>query len=156
VQGILIRAADKEKYPTIDSLKTARISAQRGTIQVDIAKTYILGSPEGQAPAPQADTAPPESVLSEAGTIRNLILDLKSGKTDAVLVEQPVGRAYIAKNPDLFLSPVSFKDEEGGTAVAIKKGDTDLLLAVDKTIARLIAAKKIDQFVVEANELVEN
>ena len=156
VQGILIRAADKEKYSTIDSLKTARISAQRGTIQVDIAKTYLLGLPEGQAPVPQADTAPPESVLSEAGTIRNLILDLKSGKTDAVLVEQPVGRAYIAKNPDLFLSPVSFKDEEGGTAIAIKKGDTDLLLAVDKTIARLIAAKKIDQFVVEANELVEN
>jgi len=150
VQGILIRAADKDKYRTVDSLKTARISAQRGTIQVDIAKTYILAVPEGQPPE-----APPP-VFSEAGTIRSLIQDLNNGKTDAVVVEQPVARFFIAKNPDLFLSTVSFKDEEGGTAIAIKKGNSDLLQAVEKTITRLIAAKKIDQFVVEANELVEN
>jgi polar amino acid transport system substrate-binding protein len=162
----LIRSADKDKYPTAASLKTARIAAQRGTIQVDVATQYILGQKPPtplQAPTPVEANAQAEanaliaaSTLMEASTIRNLVQDLKNGKVDAIVLEQPVAQAYLAKNPDLFLSPVSFKDDEGGTAIAVKKGNTDLLLSVEKTIARLIAAKKIDQFVVEANELVEN
>jgi len=160
VQRVLIRTADKDKYPTVDSLKTARLSAQRGTIQVDVATKYILGQnppTTPQASTPVEASAQVEAItLVEASTIRGLVQNLKNGKVDAIVVEQPVARAYIAKNPDLFLSPVSFKDDEGGTAIAIKKGNGDLALAVEKTIARLIAAKKIDQFVVEANELVEN
>jgi polar amino acid transport system substrate-binding protein len=40
--------------------------------------------------------------------------------------------------------------------VAVKKGNPLFLEAINKTLDRLMAEKKIDQFVAEANELVEN
>lgn len=149
VHGAMVRAADKDKYATADALKQAKLGAQKGTIQVGIAKKQILGMTDEQAEKDQ------ESV-KEIGTIKNLVLDLKNSKVDAVIAELPVAAAYVGANPDLALAAPTFTDDDGGSAVAVKKGGADLLAAIDATLARLMAAKDIDRFVAEANELVEN
>ncbi|WP_304224181.1 transporter substrate-binding domain-containing protein [Gracilinema caldarium] len=149
VHGVIIRAEDKDKYQTVDALKNARLSAQKGTIQVGIAKTQILGLSEAEAEKPS-------DKVKELGTIKNLILDLKNKKVDAIVAELPVASAYVNNNPDLALAAPTFTDDEGGSAVAVKKGNPLLLEAINKTLDRLMAEKKIDQFVAEANELVEN
>ncbi|OHE68173.1 MAG: amino acid ABC transporter [Treponema sp. GWC1_61_84] len=149
IQGVMVRAADKDKYSTVEALKGARLSAQKGTIQVGIAKKQILGLSDAEA---EKDSAQ----VKELGTIKNLVLDLKNGKVDAIVAELPVAAAYVGKNADLAIAAPTFKDDDGGSAVAIKKGNADLLGAVNKTLDRLMAAKTIDQFVADANELVEN
>ncbi|AEJ20611.1 ABC transporter substrate-binding protein [Gracilinema caldarium] len=149
VHGVIVRAEDKEKYQTVEALKNARLSAQKGTIQVGIAKTQILGLSEAEAEKPS-------DKVKELGTIKNLILDLKNKKVDAIVAELPVATAYVNNNPDLALAAPTFTDDQGGSAIAVKKGNPELLAAINKTVERLMAEKKIDQFVTEANELVEN
>jgi len=149
VHGVIVRAEDKDKYQTVEALKNARLSAQKGTIQVGIAKTQILGLSDDEAEKPS-------DKIKELGTIKNLILDLKNKKVDAIVAELPVATAYVNNNPDLALAGPTFTDDEGGSAVAVKKGNPLLLEAINKTLDRLMTEKKIDQFVAEANELVEN
>lgn len=150
IQGVIVRAADASKYATVDALKTARLSAQKGTIQVGIAKTQILGMSKEEA---EKDTS---GKVKEVSTIKNLVLDLKSGNVDAIIAELPVANAYVGKNPDLAVAAPTFKDEDGGSAVAVKKGNEDLVASLNATLDRLVSEKKIDQFVAEANELVSN
>ncbi|MFQ3547501.1 MAG: transporter substrate-binding domain-containing protein [Termitinemataceae bacterium] len=149
VHGVIVRASDKDKYQTVESLKSARLSAQKGTIQVGIAKTQILGMSEDEAQKPS-------DKVKELGTIKNLVLDLKNGKVDAIVAELPVAKAYVNANPDLALASPTFTDDEGGSAIAVKKGNPQLLAAINKTLDRLIAENKIEQFVAAATELVDN
>ena len=148
VHGVMVRAADKDKYATAEALKTARLSAQKGTIQVGIAKKQILGLSDAEA---EKSTA-----IKELGTIKNLVLDLKNSKVDAIVAELPVASAYVGKNSDLAIAAPIFKDDEGGSAIALKKGNPTLLAEINKTLDRLLSAKLIDRFVAEANDLVEN
>ena len=149
VHGVIVRAADKDKFATVEALKGAKLAAQKGTIQVGIAKTQILGMTAEEA---EKDT----DKIKQVGTIKNLVLDLKSGNVDAIVAELPVAAAYVGGNPDLAVAAPTFKDDEGGSAIAVKKGSEDFVAALNKTLERLAAEKKIDQFVAEANDLVSN
>ncbi len=149
VHGVMVRAGDVEKYATVDALKGAKLSAQKGTIQVGIAKKQILGLSDAEAEKESAQ-------VKELGTIKNLVLDLKSGNVDAIVAELPVAQAYVGGNPDLALAAPTFKDDDGGSAIAVKKGNESFVAAINASLDRLMAEKKIDQFVAAANELVEN
>lgn len=148
VHGVIVRATDTAKYPDVAALKAARLSAQKGTIQVDIAKRQILGLSEAEAEK--------DDSVKQLSTIKNLVLDLKNGKVDAIVCELPVANAYVSKNPDLALASMTFTDDDGGSAIAVKKGSPELMAAINKTLERLLASKAIDGFVAEANDLVEN
>lgn len=147
--GVLIRKADEVKYSaTVDALKDAMVGAQRGAIQVGLAKTRIKGVVE-------ADVEKPNDQVKELGKLPDLIMELKNSKIEAVVAELPVAKAYLGANADLMLASYTFKDADGGSAVAVKKGETALVAAINKTIARLTAEKKIDGFVADASAAVE-
>ncbi len=147
--GVLIRKADKAKYETsVDSLKEAMIGAQRGAIQVKMAKLRIKGVAEADADAPHAQ-------VKELGKLPDLVMELKNAKIEAIVAELPVAKAYLGANPDLLLATYTFTDDDGGSAVAAKKGETALVAEINKTIARLLAEGKVDTFVSEASEKVE-
>ena len=59
----------------------------------------------------------------------------------------------IKNNNELALSKIEFKDETGGNAVAVKKGEKELVEQVNKTIKRLKDSGDLDKFIVDANEL---
>lgn len=150
IHGAIIRATDAEKYgndPT--TLKDVVIGAQRGAIQVGIAKTQIKG-----VDVANIDNNHPQ--VKELGALPDLILEVKNNKIEAVIAELPVASAYVKRNSDLTLAMYSFSDEEGGSAVAVKKGNQDLIDAINATIARLVAEDKINQFVGEASILADS
>jgi polar amino acid transport system substrate-binding protein len=80
---------------------------------------------------------------------------LKTGKVDAIIMEKPVAESYVKSNNDIALTSVEVTDETGGSAIAFKKGNTELVEQANKTIDRLISEGKIDQFLTEANKLAE-
>ncbi len=140
-QGLIVRSADAAKYASPESLKSAMVGAQKGAIQVGIAKTQIKGMADDKADHPE---------VKELGKVADLVLELKNGKIEAVVVETEVAKAYAAANPDLAVAPFVFPDAEGGSAVAVKKGSEGLLSAVNATLARLAAEKAMDGFVTAA------
>jgi len=147
--GVLIRMADEAKYAAAAaSLKDAMVGAQRGAIQVGMAKTYIKGVAEADAEAPHPQ-------VKELGKLPDLVMELKNAKIEAIVAELPVAKAYLGANADLMLATYTFSDDDGGSAIAAKKGETALVAEINKTVARLLAAGTIDTFVSEASEKVE-
>lgn len=138
VQGIVVRAEDKDKYKSLEDFKPLTIGVQKGSIQEQVATEQIPGAK-----------------LKQLSKIPDLMQELKNKKVDAVIAEIPVANSFISKNKELVLSVVKTNAEEAGSAVAFKKGSGKLVEEVNKTIERLIAEKKIEQFVTDANLLVE-
>lgn len=148
-QGIIIRKADAELYAGSPlGLADKMIGAQRGTIQVGIAKTEIKGVAE-------SDAEKPHKQIKELPKLPDLIMELKSGKVDAVIVELPVAQNYVAVHDDLMLASYTFKDSAGGSAAAVKKGEQKLLEAVNASLNTLKTTGKISQFAASAIESVE-
>ena len=134
--GVLVKKEDLNKYKSIDDLKNINLGAQIGSTQADIIKNTIKGEK-----------------VKLLSNVNNLILELKAGKIDALVVEKPVGEMAMSNNSDIVLSDISFEDETGGNAVAVKKGQKELVEQVNKTINRLKESGNIDKFIIEANEL---
>lgn len=146
--GVIIRKADEAKYAAdVASLKDAMIGAQRGTIQVKLAKMHVKGIAEDQTEAPNDQ-------IKELAKLSDLVMELKNSKVEAVVAELPVAKAYLTANDDLMLAPYTFKDDVGGNAIAVKKGETALVAEINKTIARLASEGKIDAFVAAASEQI--
>jgi polar amino acid transport system substrate-binding protein len=147
--GVLIRKADEAKYAaSVESLKDKMVGAQRGAIQVKLAKTRIKGVADDKAEEPNAE-------VKELGKLPDLIMELKNSKVEAIVAELPVAKAYLGANDDLMLATYTFKDDDGGSAIAVKKGETALTAEINKTIARLAGDGSIDKFVSAASEQVQ-
>ena len=129
-------------------LADVMIGAQKGAIQVGIAKEQIKG-------VTGADLDNNHPQIKELGTLPDLIMEVKNNKIEAVIAELPVAEAYVKANPDLAIASYTFEDTEGGSAIAVKKGNTDLVAAMNATISRLAAENKISQFVGEASLLAD-
>jgi ABC-type amino acid transport substrate-binding protein len=138
VQSVVVRAEDADKITSIEDLKGKVVGGQKGATQEEIIKEQM-----------------PDSQLKALGKISDLMLALKNKRLDAVVVELPVANAYVNKNPDLKVLDERLKVEDSGSAVAVKKGNKELLEEINKTLDRLIKDKSIDQFVTEATEMVE-
>ena len=79
--GILVRSEDVDKYKTFADLEGAKVGAQLGSTQEQIARSEV----------PNAD-------LQLLNNVNNLILELKAGKVDAVIMEKPVAEMAVKSN----------------------------------------------------------
>ncbi len=138
IQRVAVRAEDKDKYKSIEDLKGKKVAGQKGATQEKIIKEQM-----------------PNSELKALGKISDLMLELKNKKVEALVVEQPVAEAYLSKNKDLVLADIKLNTEDSGSAIAVKKGNPELVEAMNKTLDRLMSAKAIDKMVAEANEQVD-
>lgn len=137
-QGLLIRSEDVEKYKSIEDLKGMKVGAQKGTVQEEVAKDVVEGSE-----------------VKALGKITNLVLELKNNKIDGIVLATPVAKAYEKANPDLILSPYIDFGKEGGVAIAVKKGNTELVEVINNTIDRLMEDGSLEKFIQEATILSE-
>ncbi|OOM76355.1 arginine-binding extracellular protein ArtP precursor [Clostridium puniceum] len=133
----ILRAGEEASITKIEDLKGKKIGVQKGSIQEGIAKTNF-----------------------EAGDIKSLekvpdlVLDLKNKKVDAVLVESTVADLTVQKNEGVAVAKgLEIKDPDGGCAIAMKKGSTELQTEINKTLKKLKDEDKINKFFVEANKI---
>ena len=134
--GVLVRAEDADKYKTFADLEGAKVGAQLGSTQEQIAKSEI----------PNAD-------LQLLANVNNLILELKSGKVDAIVMEKPVAEMAVKTNPELAVGEPTYEEKTGGNAVGIAKGNEELLAKVNEVIKELNETGKMDDYILKANEL---
>lgn len=136
-QKILVKAAIADKIKSIDDLKGLRIGAQKSTVQEDIANTKIEASE-----------------VKALGKITDLVLELKNDKIDGIVLVAPVAEAYAKQNQDLVVPDITLGKEDG-VAVAVNKGNTDLLDAINATLNKLMKDGAIDKFIGDATTLSE-
>ena len=138
VQCVVIRTEEQGTIKSLEDLKNKKVGVQKGAVQEQLAKQQLTSSE-----------------IKPLGKVSDLILSLNTKKVDAVIVELPVAKAYVQQNSALALSKIQLKTEEEGSAVAVKKGNEDLVNSINKTIDRLVSAKTIDKFVADANKSAE-
>lgn len=134
--GILVRAEDVDKYKTFADLEGVKVGAQLGSTQEQIARSEI----------PNAD-------LQLLNNVNNLILELKAGKVDAIIMEKPVAEMAIKSNPELAVGNPIYEDKTGGNAVGMAKNNPELLAKINEVIKELNESGKMDEYIVKANEL---
>lgn len=62
-------------------------------------------------------------------------LDLKNGRIDAVVIDELPAKKIVEQNPDLYILDADLATEE--YAIAVKKGNTELLESINATIKRV-------------------
>lgn len=134
--GVLVSEEDKDKFTSVEDLNGKKIGVQLGSTQQEITeKTIKYGE------------------LKVLANINNLILELKTGRVDALITERPVAQMAMKANPQLSLTEIDIKDGVTGNAVGVAKGSDELLASINGTIKRLQDTGKIDEFVVSASNL---
>ena len=135
----ILRSGDEAAITKMEDLKGKKIGVQKGSIQADIAKANFQ-----------------EADIKLLEKVPDLILDLKNKKVDAILVESTVADIQAQKNQGISVAnKLEVKDPDGGCAVAMKKGSSELLAEANKTLKRLKDEKKVETFIVDANKLAE-
>lgn len=134
-QGVLVRSEDIEKLKSIADLGSRKVGAQSGTVQEKIVKEQIK-----------------DAEVITLGKIPELVAELKNKQIDALVVDFPVAAGYVKNNDDLAVAGIEVKEEVGGFAIAVKKGNAELVQLIDKSLDRLIQEGTIDKFVQEVNE----
>ncbi|MBW6410222.1 ABC transporter substrate-binding protein [Clostridium weizhouense] len=136
--GFVVRKGEEDKIKSLDDLKGKKIGVQKGSIQEGLVDKNL-----------------PDAEKKALAKVTDLVLDLKNNKVDAILVELPVAQFNCEKNEGIALTSLVLEDEEGGSAIAMKKGSAELQTEINKTIKKLQDEKKIDEFVIEANKLMD-
>jgi polar amino acid transport system substrate-binding protein len=137
IQSVLIRKENAERIKTIEDLRGKKVGVQKDSLQEDMARGNINGAN-----------------FDVRETIEELIIILDKGLVEGIILEKPVGDSYVRRNKNF----TSLKFEEKfsdllGSAIAVKKGDDDLLKEVNRILAKLKKEGKIDEFVETAKML---
>jgi polar amino acid transport system substrate-binding protein len=93
----------------------------------------------------------PEDKITRANRGLDIVQDVKNGKLDAVVIDSATGKALAEKNGlKVVEDPEAFETEE--YAIAVKKGNTELLEEINKTLAKMKANGEIDKLAVQYNQ----
>ncbi|HYY26560.1 MAG TPA: ABC transporter substrate-binding protein [Chthoniobacterales bacterium] len=125
----MVAKAGSNLQPTPESLRGKNIGVEQGTVQEAYAKTYF--EPAGA------------NVMSYQNQDQ-VYADLKSGRLDASLQDEvqasvgflktPEGKGFVFAGPELDDTKIL----GSAAAIGVRKGDTDLLDALNKALAELI------------------
>ena len=134
--GIVVIYKKSNPFKNAEQLKGKKIGVQSGTTS----ETYVL---EQLKQEPERCKSPAEAVAS-----------MKSGRAEFVIADIDPAKNCVKGEADLALSDFVTSEEY---AVAIRKGQPDLLKAIDATITELKASGKlaqiIEQYTKEADAL---
>ena len=125
--GLLIRDEDLQDIKSTSDLKDKVVVVQSGSIQEGFAMDQL---PEGYGE------------LKRVSATTDGFLMVQEGKADACITATSTAELYLEANPDCKMSiapEISFMvdEETQGTRIGIKKGETELLNAVNEIISEV-------------------
>lgn len=135
-QIVIIRKDDDALYNTTGDLAGKKGGAQTGTVQMELGAN-VVGA---------------DNVVGLT-KFQDLIMELKSGKIDAVFTNSMTAAAYVSGNPDLEIKDIGIDYEESGFAGGVQKGNEDLVEYLNGVIDEMQEKGLIDQYVAEAQAL---
>lgn len=133
-QKFLILKSNADKYATIDSFKGETLAAEKSTTQEALCQTLF-----------------PDNQLVSIERVPDCIMELKNGNVAGVCVESIVGEQYVLSDSEL-----AFADADTGaqkySAVALEKGNEDLVAIINKVIKEHTDNGDFDKWVEEYSE----
>ena len=137
-QKLLTKTEKASLYQEINDLNGLKIGAQKATVQQEIAEEKIEASD-----------------YKFISKITDLVLELKNDKVAGIVLVKPVAQAYAQANDDLAVADLSLGKEDG-IAIAVDKGNENLMTEINGTLERLLENDTIAEFIAEATKLAES
>lgn len=131
---VLIKKDMESTYTSVESFKGKTLAAQAGSIQEGQLKDYFANS---------------EHVILKK--VPDEVAQLKNNKVDGVVLEYDVAMGYANQHEDLVVAPFVV-EEATGAAVGVKKGNTELLEAINKVIEKTSADGSFPKWLEQAAE----
>ncbi|MGO4938707.1 transporter substrate-binding domain-containing protein [Fundicoccus sp. Sow4_D5] len=135
VSNFVVLAGEEGKYETVEDFDGLKIGVQKGTVQEQMVTENL----------PNAEIVS----MQKTGL---LIEALKTKKVDAIFIDDIVTIEFVAVNEGQIavVSDVVFENPEQGKAVALAKGNEELLELINKVVLEAVESGKITEFI-EAN-----
>lgn len=134
-QKLLVRKADQHKLKTMGDLKGKVIGAEKSTTQEATAQKVEGATAIGLSSVPDA------------------VLQLKNGKLDGIVLEGVVSKQYLVYNDDLALADVQFEGAKKVSAVALQKGNDDVVKIINEVIKQDTESGQFDKWVDEYSKI---
>lgn len=134
IQSVIVKADSDIK--SIDDLAGKKIGVQLSTTG-DIYATDDFGA----------------DYVTQYNKATDCVLGLTKGDVDAVIIDNAPAKVFVEQNEGLVLLDAAYADED--YAIAVKKGDAELLEKLDTAITELIAdgtvAKIVEKYIPSEN-----
>lgn len=134
-QSFVILGENADKYQSFADFAGLTVEAQTGSIQ------YAL-----------AEENTPDAKITGIKAVTTIVSDLREGKCEGAFIETAVAENYIKSYPELQIAWDVDYDAEG-SSIGVKKGNQEMLDAVNEVIAKVLEDGSMDRFIAEANEL---
>lgn len=128
-QKLLVLKKNQHVYKTAADLKGKTIGAEKSTTQEATAQKVEGAKALGLSSVPDA------------------ILQLKNEKLDGIVLEGVVAKQYLIFNDDLALADVQFEGAKKVSAVAMKKGNDDLMKVINEIIKKDTESGQFEKWV---------
>lgn len=126
VQVVIVK--EDSEIKDLDGLEGKKIGVQLGTTG-DIYATDDYGS----------------EFVTQYGKGADAVIALNGGDVDAVIIDNEPAKAFVAANEGLKILETEYAVED--YAIAVKKGNTELLESIDAALETLTANGKIDEII---------
>ena len=133
--GALVKKDNAEEYQANEDLEGKKIGVQMGSLQQEIA-SGIEGAEVIALPL-----------------VTTLVQELKTNKVDALLLEFPVAESFAENHDDLVVADgVEFMTDDMGSAIAVQKGNEELLDEINAILQKVLDEGLLDQWYLDAKE----
>lgn len=137
---IIVREELYGQYKTLDDLKGIKLGAQQGT-------TQLMAAEEVKALVPSVN-------ITSVANLLDCIQQVKNGTLDGMVITKTTIDTVLKNDTSVkVLEHIELPAGTEGSAVAVAKGNQDLVAIVDTVLDRLKQEQKIEQFYQEAIEL---
>jgi polar amino acid transport system substrate-binding protein len=134
-QKLLVLKKNQHVYKSMADLKGKTIGAEKSTTQEATAQKVEGAKALGLSSVPDA------------------ILQLKNEKLDGIVLEGVVAKQYLIFNDDLSLADVQFQGANKVSAVALKKGNDDLVKIINEIIKKDTESGQFEKWVDEYSRI---
>ena len=150
VQYIIVPEATEVKV--FEDLKGMTIGTQTGTTGDFLVMDQVDGSEDDSGNAVKGVIQDTGASYKQYTSGMNAVQDMQAGRIDAVVIDKMPAQAMVAKNKGLKCLELVYADgtkTEEQYAIAVQKGNKELLDQINKTIDRLVKEGKIEEYIVE-------
>ena len=133
---ILINRSNIDQIKSINDLRGKTVGTQSDSILEDMARRYAVGAR-----------------LVSKDSLQELVTDLQEGTMDALFLEKPVAESFAFRNDQLAVVECKAGENMLGSAIAVKRGSSELLTEINRILAELRESNKIVEIVENAKIL---
>ena len=138
-QGLLVLADQVDNYTSAEDFSGKLIGAQNGSLQYNLVTSQL-----------------PDAEVELISSLNDGLLMLQTGKIDALAVSGDNGEMFEQNYDSVSMSSFYFDYQSEGNVVAAKKGETELMEAINEIIADVNEQGLYLQWKEEATELAKS